>query len=262
MSVTRIQASQRDSAMCRTLRGRQCARITTGIPSGDDEVKSVAVAVLAALSFVLGLAQAAENPDVAVQNATVQFDATERTLRIDGVVGQRFESDVRNALARNPQARRVVVSGPGGLRAQALRVAELINARQLPVRVAGRCASACALLWAAANTREMTVDSGIGLHRSGLDASLKLSDETRQAIMARNDQQTDAVLRKARFPERVIIAGAATPAESMSWFSPYELKTGGVPFVLLDRSGRVAALDPATGRVVATAAQAVGRTHN
>jgi hypothetical protein len=106
------------------------------------------------------------------------------------------------------------------------------------------------LLWAAATTREMTYDSGLGLHRSGLDPSLGLSDDVRGMLMARNDRQTDDVLRQAGFPERVIAAGAATPATSMSWFSPYELRTGGVPFEHVDGAGRTASLDRRTGRVV------------
>lgn len=188
-------------------------------------------------------------PDVRVDNASVAPLPAQRALRIDGVVGQRFEASIREALQRYPDTRVLIVSGPGGMRGQALRVAELANARGLAVRIDGRCASACALLWAAANRREMTYASGVGLHRSALDPSLGLPDRVRESIMARNDQQTDDVLRRAGFPERVIAAGATTPANSMSWFSPYELQTGGVPFVLLDGAGHAAALDPRTGRV-------------
>ena len=175
------------------------------------------------------------------------------TLQVEGVIGETFETDVRTALDRNPSVTRLAIRGPGGMRAQALRVAELANARRLTVRVVGRCASACALLWAASKTREMTYDAGLGLHRSGLDPSLALPDGVRAMLMARNDRQTDDVLRHAGFPERVIAAGAATPATSMSGFSPYELRTGGVPFELVDGDGRTAALDSRTGRVVHSA---------
>ena len=132
-----------------------------------------------------------------------------------------------------------------------MRVADLANERGLVVRVAGRCASACALLWAAAEHREMTFDSGLGLHKSALDPTLPLPDVMRRRIMARNDRQTDDVLRRAGFPERIIAVGATTPAGSMSWFSPYELKTGGVPFALVDAAGHAASLDPRTGRITA-----------
>ena len=192
------------------------------------------------------MASAAET----IVDADVRFLPTDRSIRIEGAIGPRFDADVRAALEAHPDARAIVITSPGGMRAPAKRVAELANARGLTVRVSGRCASACALLWAAAHRREMTYDSGLGLHRSGLDPSLGLPDVLRRRIMARNDRQTDDVLRQAGFPERVIAAGAATPADSMSWFSPYELQTGGVPFVLLDGTGHAAALDVATGHVL------------
>lgn len=191
--------------------------------------------------------------DLQVQNATIEPIPGEAALRVSGPVGWSFEADVRDGLRQYPQTRVLLIDGPGGLRGQALRVAELANERGLVVRVDGRCASACALLWAAAERREMTFDSGIGLHKSALDPTLPLPDSMRAKIMARNDRQTDDVLRHAHFPDRIISVGATTPASSMSWFSPYELKTGGVPFVLLDRQGRAASIDPETGRITAQA---------
>ncbi|WP_133500834.1 hypothetical protein [Cognatilysobacter terrigena] len=209
-----------------------------------------------ALLMAAGTVRAADVPDVDDDNAAVEAVPSEHALRISGVIGRRFEDDVRAALQSHPETQRLIVSGPGGMRAQALRVAELANARGLAVRVAGRCASACALMWAAANTREMTFDSGLGLHRSALDPSLALPNLVREKIMARNDRQTDDVLRHAGFPERVIAVGAATPASAMSWFSPYELKTGGVPFLLLDTSGHAASLDTNTGHILHGSARA------
>ncbi|AXK71320.1 hypothetical protein DWG18_02800 [Lysobacter sp. TY2-98] len=208
--------------------------------------------VAANLAFLLaaGASRAAGAPDVDDDNATVQVVPAQHALLVTGVIGNRFESDIRAALDRNPDTQRLIVNGPGGMRAQALRVAELANRRGLAVRVSGRCASACALMWAAANTREMTFDSGLGLHRSALDPSLALPDVVRQKLMAHNDRQTDDVLRRAGFPERVIAVGASTPSSAMSWFSPYELKTGGVPFQLLDTTGHAASLDARSGRLV------------
>ncbi|GAB1596580.1 hypothetical protein [Lysobacter claricitrinus] len=225
-------------------------------------MKRFLVAANIALLLVAGATRAADVPDVDVDNAHVEAAPADHALRISGVIGTRFESDVRAALDRNPDTRRLIVSGPGGMRAQALRVAELANARGLAVRVSGRCASACALMWAAANSREMTFDSGVGLHRSALDPTLPLPDPLRQKIMARNDRQTDDVLRHAGFPERVIAAGASTPATSMSWFSPYELKTGGVPFVLLDTSGHAASIDTRTGRLMSAISSDATQSHS
>lgn len=200
--------------------------------------------------------------DLQIENATVQPVPGEPALRVSGPVGWSFEADVREALRQHPEVRVLVMDGPGGLRAQALRVAELANERGLTVRVDGRCASACALLWASARRREMTFSSGIGLHGSALDPALPLPESMRRRIIERNDRQTDDVLRGAGFPARIIAAGAKTPPTSMSWFSPYELQTGGVPFTLLDEAGRQVAVDPQTGRLTAVAGPVTGAGHN
>ena len=142
---------------------------------------------------------------------------------------------MRDWLSRYPDTRVLVVQSPGGMRWQALELADLLNARGITVRVDGRCASACALLWAAADSREMEVGSRLGLHSSRLPTPLPLPATVRQWIAAFNDRRTDRVLRDAGFPERVIEQGSRTPPTSMSWFDSADLRAGDVPFVLRDR---------------------------
>lgn len=180
------------------------------------------------------MAAGATAPRAYPSDAVVEYDAAEQAVRVRGPIGPRFEPHLRAALAAHPDARRVDVQSPGGMRRQALRAAALLNERGLPVRIAGRCASACALLWAAADTREMTASSRLGLHRSKLVGPLVFPDAIAQQINAHNDRETDEVLRKAGFPERVVAAGSATPPSSMSWFAADELRREGVPFVLLE----------------------------
>jgi hypothetical protein len=187
-------------------------------------------AILAVLS---GTAMAAGSA-VDLDNAVVTVSEADRTLYVDGVFGPKFEPDVRAAIERNPRLQRVVVRSPGGMRAPAMRVADLFNRRGMTVRVEGRCASACVLLFATARSREMTADSKIGLHRSSLDPDLPIPDTLRQQLMERNDRETDEVLRKGGFSTRVIAMGAATPSSTMTWFTPGELRVEGVPFLLLD----------------------------
>ena len=188
-----------------------------------------------ALAFAVGTATAAGPAGSDLGNARVEADPVARTLVVDGVIGPQFETDVRDALLSDPAIKRVVVRSPGGLRAQALRVGEFINGRGVTVRVEGRCASACVLLWATARSREMTEDSRIGLHRSTLDAALPIPDAMREQLMSRNDRETEAVLLKAGFPTDVVAAGSATPATTMAWFDARRLKALGVPFSLLGR---------------------------
>lgn len=216
-------------------------------------------------SAVLGLgmgAVAASESLPAPQNASVVADPVARTVVVEGVIGPEFESDVRNALQRNPKIRRMVVRSPGGLRAQAMRVGEYANRRGVTVRVEGRCASACVLLWAKADSREMTTDSRIGLHRSSLDDALPIPDSMREQLMRRNDAETDEVLREAGFPARVVQLGAATPPTTMAWFSALELKVEGVPFVLLDRAPATAhAAGPVHGISVAGSSRGASADH-
>ncbi|MFC3268683.1 hypothetical protein ACFOED_06625 [Vulcaniibacterium thermophilum] len=157
-----------------------------------------------------------------------------RALYVVGVIGPRFERDVRKALRRHRGIRELVIESPGGLRAQAFKVARLVNARGVTVRVERHCASACVLLWALARSRELDAGARIGLHRSSLPTDFPLPPAMRADLMRRNDRETDAVLRAAGFPERIVALGADTPAWSMSWFSATELQREGVPFVMRD----------------------------
>lgn len=189
-------------------------------------------AVVAGLLAAAGAASAAGTATSAPAGTVVVPLPAEHALLVTGPIGPDFEPRIRASLARHPDTSVVIVSSPGGVRYQALRAAELINAHGLTVRIAGHCASACALLWAAAESREMTPDSKLGLHGSRLTVPVPLPEGVTRQITARNDRQTDAVLRGAGFPQSIIAAGGRTPPTSMSWFGPVELSHGGVPFTL------------------------------
>lgn len=182
-------------------------------------------------------------------DATLHVDPDRGVLRIDGVIGPRFERDVRRALRRHRGLQRIDIASPGGLRAPALRIGALAAARGLAVRVDGRCSSACVLLWSTAHQREATAGSRIGLHGSSLDPGLALPAALRRTLVARNDRETDAVLRRAGFPDDAIARGAATPHTRMAWFTAEELRAGGVA---------IRVLDVAPSRVDATAVAVVG----
>lgn len=204
--------------------------------------------------FAMGMAAADGTATTDLDNARVTADPVARVLRVDGIIGPDFEKDVREALLRDPKIRQVVVRSPGGMRAPAMRVADFINRRGVTVRVDGKCASACVLLWATASSREMTETSRIGLHRSSLDEALPIPDSMRQELMRRNDRETDEVLLKAGFPTDVVALGSATPASTMAWFDPHRLKQGGLPFVLVE--ARSASSMAAAGMTVAGQARA------
>lgn len=182
------------------------------------------------LCMTIGTATAGASGTVA-GNATVTPQLGGQALHVSGVIGPEFEPDIRRALRRHPEVRHVVVESPGGLRAQAMRAGQLLNRRGITVRVDGRCASACALLWATASSREMTAGSRIGLHRSSLDRDLPIPAAMREQLMRHNDRGTDATLLRAGFPAHVVERGASTPPGTMAWFRADEL--AGVRFALL-----------------------------
>lgn len=211
-------------------------------------------ALVAGLLAATSTAAAGGMPDTTQPGTVIAPLPSEQALLVTGPIGPDFESRIRALLHAHPRTNLVIVRSPGGMRYQALKAAELINEHGLTVRVAGRCASACALLWAAAQSREMTVDSRLGLHTSRLELPLPLPEAVTRHIIARNDRQTDAVLRSAGFPQSIIAEGGRTPPTSMSWYGPLELKHGGVPFTLLDRRRPTRpAGSPASGVAVSAA---------
>ena len=196
--------------------------------------RAAPAAVFAFLSFAFAGTVAATPRSDAGDDAVITADPVARALHVSGAIGPRFDRDLHAWLRRHPATRTVVIRSPGGLRAPALRAARLIDARGLTLRVDGRCASACALLWAAVESREMTRDSRLGLHSSHLPGALPLPEAVKKRIVARNDRQTDRVFRAGGFPERLVAIGRRTPPSTMSWLHPLELEREGVRFVLVE----------------------------
>lgn len=195
--------------------------------------RRAAIAVVFGLSMLAGAAVAAGGPDTTHDRQAVIAAVPEAgALRVSGRIGPQLASRVRDWLDRHPDTRVLLVRSPGGVRWQALQLAELVNERGITVRAVERCASACALLWAAADAREMAAGSRLGLHRSRLPTSLPLPSVLRGLIVAYNDRKTERVLRAAGFPERLIEQRSQTAPTAMSWFDTEQLHREGVPFTL------------------------------
>ena len=176
------------------------------------------------------------------RNASVRYVPSQAAILIVGPFGEGLAAEVRHLLRVNPDARLVIVASNGGMRAQAIEVAKMLNERKITTRIFGRCASACALLWASTERREMTEASSLGLHKSHLAGLLPQAIEKR--IARANDNEDAAALRAAGFPTRLISARDATSADEVTWFSASELKRDGVQFTLLESRPN----GPASGR--------------
>lgn len=159
-------------------------------------------------------------------DARMHASADGRVLRIDGPIGPRFVPDLERALARSPAPRRIDIDSPGGLVMDALDAAALVAERGIPVRVTGRCASACTLLWAGAPRREIEVLGRIGLHQARIDGNLPKA--WKASGLAEGEPRSLALLRAAGFGPVLLGLRARTPPEQVAWASAQALLDDGV----------------------------------
>lgn len=153
-------------------------------------------------------------------------------LVFTGRMGHAFDIRMASALKRFPQARELVIASGGGSGLDAERAAKRLNRNSIAVRIAGDCASACALLWASANTRQATPKARIGLHAPGPDT--KTLAPFRRRAMEQGRQKTGAALRAAKFPDEMIRRGLATPGTSIYWIDVPTMRRAGVAFETVD----------------------------
>lgn len=151
-------------------------------------------------------------------------------LLATGKIGPRFSANVQAALDAHPDTRVLIVRSRGGRLVEARKVAALLNARGIAIRADGRCASACAVLWAATDAREMTADSRLGLHRSHWPVPLPAP--LRAWAEKRHDRANVRVFLDAGFSPEVAARAAQTPSSGMYWIGALELKQERVAFSL------------------------------
>jgi ATP-dependent protease ClpP protease subunit len=150
-----------------------------------------------------------------------------------GPIGRRFDKQLSASLARFPNTQLMVINSKGGMVNPSLRAADLINSHNLRLRVHGECASACALFWALAKSREITSSSRIGLHSNRLGGLLPSGVEN--IFVERNNRKASDILRGAGFPEKIINKGIATPSNTAYWLDANELKRSGVVCTVIDK---------------------------
>ena len=149
-------------------------------------------------------------------------------LRVSGSIEAGFSDAVQAALAVHPAARVLIVHSRGGLLYEARRLAAVLNARGIAIRAEGRCASACAVLWAATAARELTTDARLGLHRS--TSSVSWPAPLRAWIERRSDRANVRTFLAAGFPPELAARAARTPSSSMYWIDAQDLKRDRVEF--------------------------------
>lgn len=173
---------------------------------------------------------------------------------VTGWIDRDFSRRLEHLLASNPQVKYIQIESLGGHLSEAYKAAELANRRAVEIRVLGRCASACAVFWAAAESRSLVEGARIGLH-AGTFAKEPLPF-LRDVAERHHVRRQTKVLEQAGFPPGLIAKGLATPNHSILWISSPELTSAGVRFRLVPArwpkvqrqvSGRLSSPHPAGG---------------
>lgn len=150
-------------------------------------------------------------------------------VRVSGSIEPGFADSVQAALVSHPDARLLIVHSRGGLLHEARELAAMLNARHIAIRAEGRCASACAVLWAATDRRQLTSDARLGLHRS---RSSRRFAWLRAWFERRSDRANVRTFIAAGFPPELASRAARTPSSSMYWVDAEELQRERVAFAL------------------------------
>lgn len=178
--------------------------------------------MLLALLLAASAPWAAEYPAVMGTRPNLPF------ALVTGQIDENFSQRLVQLLDNNPQVQLIEIESYGGLANQAYRAAQVLNQRGIAVMVRGRCASACAYLWASANGRSLMERARIGVHsgRPAAEPPLLLKG----IVKRRNSNLEFEALTHAGFPHELIAKIRATPPESMLWLTPSDLQAAGVKF--------------------------------
>ena len=150
-----------------------------------------------------------------------------------GPIDAGFSERLRFALDSNAAARVLEVESLGGLSDQAYKAAQLLNDRSIKVRVRGRCASACALMWASSNNRVLVEGARIGLHSSRTEREPPRL--LRGAVQRYSSRLAEAALSNAGFSDELIKRALNTPPDSMLWLDVEAVGDAGAVFEYLPR---------------------------
>lgn len=136
----------------------------------------------------------------------VKLSADGKELRLSGSISRGAADKVANVLTAAPQLRVVRLQSPGGLLGEALRINQLLKARQIDTWVPSSCASACTIIFAAGKARYMAPKAQFGFHHH-LNSSGKVNLE--------DDQKVREQLKQAGIPDVLLDGQFATPFDVM-----------------------------------------------
>jgi hypothetical protein len=135
-------------------------------------------------------------------------------LVMTGIIGRGSYRQFRRAVARSePDV--IVLSGPGGILGEALRIADEVRRRGIATMVGpdSICASACAIVFLSGQTKFMGAGARVGLHAASFANGR--ADPEATDIMA-------SYLRGVGVPRNVLRRMAATSPSDIRWLTRAE----------------------------------------
>ena len=143
-----------------------------------DRTMAIAAPAAAGVLLATGLVLAAVNlgprvPELAAVlvghdlqgTLSAQVSADGRRLQLQGPVGLGDAARVKALLAASPQVRQVALQSTGGRLDEALRLADALRERGLPVRATGECSGACPFVFLAGSKRHLLPGARLGFRR-------------------------------------------------------------------------------------------------
>ncbi|KWV57805.1 hypothetical protein AS156_36970 [Bradyrhizobium macuxiense] len=160
-----------------------------------------------------------------LSSVTSKDDATIIELSGDVAEGdtEAMEALLRTANENGRLVSAVRLDSPGGSLVEAVKFADLIRRAKLPTVVAGgaHCASACFIIFAAGIEKFAGYEAAIGVH----GVSDKLGHETAQTEAATISMAR--IVSAYGVPPRIIGQIVVTPAQSIAWLTPDDLRSMG-----------------------------------
>ena len=185
-------------------------------------MRNIRRAVPALILVTAGLVTAATGQAAQIQ--AVQLPGGGDAVLLSGVIAPGDEAAF-HALAENLRGAVVITTGPGGSVSPALAIGSETRARGWTTLVpeGGRCASACAMIWLAGETRRLGAGAEIGFHAMS----------TIQNGMRTETHDGDSVLRQWLTGLGYALDTTATivnvGAASVRWYNAVELRANGIP---------------------------------
>jgi hypothetical protein len=180
---------------------------------------------------------------------SITYEPASASLRAEGLIGQRFDERLAEALAVHPNARTLVMNSEGGLIDNAMAAARLIETRKLTIVVRDQCSSACLIVFAAGAHRRAHWNATFGFH--AVSPVLAGARVIADVVKAKGEEADDYMVARG-VPREIIDEANRRGPQSLYLVPTVELVDRGFVHSLFDGegNGRAMALDLARWRTI------------